>query len=330
MLDGKKLWLVTGAAGFIGSSLVEYLLAAGQRVVGLDNLSTGSQSNLDEVLARVGRASSLFRFVFGDIRDASARRDAMAGADIVLHHAAIVSVPISIEKPILSHAINVDGTFGLLEAAREAGVRRFVYASSSAVYGDLANVPQTEEHIGRPLSPYASSKRINEIDAALYTSVYGLETFGLRYFNVFGPRQDPNGAYAAVIPHWIENVLEGKPITINGSAEITRDFCFVGDVVRANILAARCAKPSGEVLNIASGRSVTLAELLDTIRTVASAFGVDYGLEPVIGPSRTGDILRSSASMDRARCVLGYEPLYTLSDGIRQTFDFYYRHNSEA
>lgn len=196
MLDGKKSWLVTGAAGFIGSSIVEYLLAAGQTVVGLDNLSTGSQRNLDLVQTRVGNTFSASRLVQGDIRGASARTDAIVGADVVLHHAAVVFVALSIEQPALAHDVNVSGSFGLLEAEREAGVRRFVYASSSAAYGDLGNDPHIEDQIGRPLSPYASTKRINEIDAALYANVYGMETFGLRCFNVFGPRQDPNGAYA--------------------------------------------------------------------------------------------------------------------------------------
>ena len=249
-----KCWLVTGAAGFIGSNLVEELLRLDQFVVGLDDFSSGHQRNLDEVERAVEPAAwDRFEMEAGDIRDLEAVREACDCADYVLHHAAIGSVPLSLEKPLLAHDVNVTGTFNLLLAAQEAGARRFVYASSSAVYGDDATLPKVEEKIGRCLSPYALTKLVNESYAQMAASCYALETVGLRYFNIFGPRQDPNGAYAAVIPKWIAKMMRNEPVEIFGDGETTRDFCHVADVVQANILAATCPEKTSvnRVFNVA-------------------------------------------------------------------------------
>lgn len=326
-LPKQRRWLVTGAAGFIGSNLIEALLAAGQDVIGLDNFSTGHRRNLDRVQARTGDGFSRFRLIEGDIRDPEICATACAGVNVVLHHAALASVPLSMEQPLLAHAVNVTGTVNLLDAARQAGVRRFVYASSSAVYGDCADMPQREDRTGNPLSPYAATKAINEVDGALYTAAYGLGCVGLRYFNVYGPRQDPNGAYAAVIPRWIEAAVAGRPVTINGSGAISRDFCFIDDVVRANVAAALGPEQlGGKVFNIATGSSVTLDELLAAIRDAAASEGIDYAVEPVTGPPRPGDIIDSAADTALAARELGFEAQCRLSDGIRETFRYFRGH----
>lgn len=228
------------------------------------------------------------------------------------------------ERPAFVHEVNVTGTLNVLQAARGAGVGRVVYASSSAVYGNARELPQVEDRIGRPLSPYAATKRINEIDGDLYSKVFGLETVGLRYYNVFGPRQDPRGAYAAVIPCWIERVLGGRPITINGRDDISRDFCFIADVVRANILAATSGgDAAGHVFNIASGQEVTLRTLLDSIRRGAATLGIAYNLQPIVGGPRPGDIQRSVANIALARNRLGYDPTFTLDEGLLATIQYY-------
>lgn len=322
-LGDRRTWLVTGAAGFIGSALVEALLKAGQSVVGLDDFSTGYRRNIDDVAARTGDSFANFRLIEGDVRDQGRCAEACSGADYVLHHAAVVSVPLSVERPLHAHSVNVGGTMALLEASRLAGVRRFVFASSSAVYGDVADFPQREESIGRPLSPYAANKRTNEIDAALYSNLFGMGTVGLRYFNIFGPRQDPKGAYAAVIPNWIERMLAGDEVPINGSGEICRDFCFVGDVVRANLLAATGEGGSGEVFNIASGRTVTLEQLFNAIRGALGELGVGYSRDPVMAPARPGDIWRSGAETKKARKLLDFEAMTSLEDGLRATAEYF-------
>ena len=246
LTEHERTWCVTGAAGFIGSHLVESLLASGQRVVGLDNFATGHRANLDDVRSRVGEeAWRRFRLIEGDIRDLATCREAASGADLVLHQAALGSVPRSIADPLSTHAVNVDGFVNMLVAARDAEVGRFVYASSSSVYGDHPGLPKVEDEIGTPLSPYAVSKRVDELYARTFEDHYGLQTVGLRYFNVFGPRQDPAGAYAAVIPRWMGQLLGGETPTIHGDGETSRDFCYVANVVQANLRAALAPRGSG-------------------------------------------------------------------------------------
>ena len=259
-----RQWLVTGAAGFIGSNLVEALLKLDQRVVGLDNFATGHRHNLEQVSALVTPEQwANFRFIEGDIRDVDACRAACAGADHVLHQAALGSVPRSIEDPISSNAANVTGFLNMLVAARDAGVKRFVYASSSSVYGDHPALPKVEANIGEPLSPYALTKLVNEHYARVFARCYGFATIGLRYFNIFGPRQDPNGAYAAVIPRWIAGMLRGEPIYINGDGETSRDFCFIANAVQANLLAATATEPKAldQAYNVAVSHRTTLNQL---------------------------------------------------------------------
>jgi UDP-N-acetylglucosamine/UDP-N-acetylgalactosamine 4-epimerase len=320
LLGARRRWLVTGCAGFIGSNLIETLLSSGQEVVGIDNLSSGSESNLHQVQSKVGANFRSFTMIKGDIRNPQICADACERVHYVLHHAAIASVPLSIGDPCRAHDVNVTGTLALLDAARRSGVRRFVYASSSAVYGDCSNTRQSEDMIGNPLSPYAATKRVNELYAALYSRTYGLDTMGLRYFNVYGPRQDPNGAYAAVIPRWIEDMIADRIITINGSADISRDFCFVEDVVQANVRAA--ATPGlggGEVFNVASNHETKLGELFAMIRQALLEAGKDYQLEPVIGPHRVGDIRHSAANIDKAREELRFSPQVSLAEGLVAT-----------
>lgn len=327
-----RTWLVTGAAGFIGSNLVEALLGAGQQVVGLDSFITGKQANLDEVRQAVGEpAWARFRFVRGDVADPETCRKAVAGAEYVLHQAALGSVPRSIEDPVGSHRANVDGFLNMLVAARDAGVLGFVYASSSSVYGDSPALPKREEEAGAPLSPYALTKSINEQYAALFAGVYGMHSVGLRYFNVFGPRQDPNGPYAAVIPRWVEALLRGEGCVINGDGETSRDFCHVANVVQANVLAALAG---GEALdrayNIAVGERTTLNELYALIRDGLLRCRPDLGhlagLEPEYGPFRQGDVRHSLADISRAQRLLGYAPTHTTAQGLAETLPWYIAH----
>lgn len=331
VISEPRRWLVTGCAGFIGSSLVEALLANGQTVVGLDDFSSGNPGNLAQVERKVGaRKFRAFRLIEGDIRDAEACESACDGVEFVLHHAAIASVPLSLEQPLHVHDVNVTGTLMLLEAARRSGVKRFVYASSSAVYGDCANELQIEGVIGNPLSPYAATKRINEIYGRLHADIYGPGTVGLRYFNIYGPRQDPNGPYSAVIPLWVASMIGDRPVTINGSAEISRDFCFIKDVVQANILAALTENAvSGEVFNIASGKPVTLRELFEAIQVALRDAGHDYQRSPVMGPARPGDITKSSADIEKARAELGFKPTHDLAQGLVATID-HVRHQGSS
>lgn len=338
-------WLVTGVAGFIGSNLLEALLRAGQTVVGLDNFATGHRRNLDEVRALVGDAAwARFRFVEGDIRDEVACRDACDGADYVLHQAALGSVPRSIEDPLRSFDANVDGFVRILTAARDAGVRRFVYASSSAVYGDSEKLPKVEDETGRPLSPYAATKVANELFADVWARSYGMRCVGLRYFNVFGPRQDPQGAYAAVIPRWIAALLAGEDAWINGDGQTSRDFCYVANAVQANVLAALTDDlPSAhEVFNVAVGERCSLVELFGAIASVlrarlappsAASPVVDTGADPAAkrlegaAPRyrdfRAGDVRHSLADIRKARRLLGYAPTHRLLDGLGETVDWH-------
>lgn len=323
-----RKWLVTGVAGFIGSNLLENLLRLDQRVVGLDNFSTGHRRNLDEVQALVTPDQwARFQFIAGDIRTGADCGRACAGVDHVLHQAALGSVPRSITDPVATHASNVDGFIAMLVAARDAQVKSFVYASSSSVYGDEPTLPKVEERIGRPLSPYAATKRINEIYADVFTRCYQLGVTGLRYFNVFGPRQDPEGAYAAVIPRWFAAVLKDEPVCIYGDGETSRDFCYIDNVVQANLLAA--AAPTARearVYNIACGDRTTLKQLHAAISAVAAAKKPGLsGHAPKFESERAGDVRHSLAAIARAQHDLGYVPEYNLAAGLARSGDWYAR-----
>jgi UDP-N-acetylglucosamine/UDP-N-acetyl-alpha-D-glucosaminouronate 4-epimerase len=324
-----RRWLVTGVAGFIGSNLLEFLLELDQEVVGLDDFATGHRANLEEVRDRVGARWTRFRFLEGDVASPDACGGAVAGVDVVLHQAAIGSVPRSIDEPLRSNAANVTGTLALLEAARRAGVRRFVYASSSSVYGDSPALPKVEDNLGRPLSPYAVSKVADELYAFVYGSLHGMETIGLRYFNVFGQRQDPEGAYAAVIPRWIAAMIRGDEVRINGTGETSRDFCHVQNVVQANLLAASVEDPAAlnRAYNVAAGRRTTLTELFALLRDrLRLRHPAVASLEPVHGPFRPGDVLHSLADIAGARKLLGYEPTVSIERGLDESLDWYERH----
>jgi UDP-N-acetylglucosamine/UDP-N-acetylgalactosamine 4-epimerase len=318
-------WLVTGAAGFIGSNLTEALLLLGQRVRGLDNFSTGRQRNLDDVRASVGDAWENLEFRRADITDLDDCRAACEGVDVVLHQAALGSVPRSIADPLANNRANVDGFLNMLVAARDAGVRRFVYAASSSTYGDHPGLPKVEDQIGRPLSPYAVSKYVNELYAGVFQRTYGLQVIGLRYFNVFGRRQDPDGAYAAVIPAWIGTLLAGGRCAINGDGETSRDFCFVENVVQANLLAALTAEENtDEVFNIAVGGRTTLNELFTAIRDgLAPGHPELADAAPEYRDFRFGDVRHSQADVSKARARLGYEPTHTVQQGLAEALPWY-------
>jgi UDP-N-acetylglucosamine/UDP-N-acetylgalactosamine 4-epimerase len=322
-----RRWLVTGAAGFIGSNLVERLLNLGQEVVGIDNFSTGHPRNVRDVRDSVGRdLASHYLFIEGDVRDLPTCTRACRGVDIVLHQAALGSVPRSIENPIATNQSNVDGFLTMLVASRDAGVGRFVYAASSSTYGDHPALPKVEDRIGRPLSPYAVSKYVNELYAGVFQRTYGLECIGLRYFNVFGRRQDPNGAYAAVIPRWMGNLLAGVPCDINGDGLSTRDFCYIDNVLQANILAATVTDTSAtdEVYNVACGDRTTLLELFGMIKeNLASHRPEVLAAAPRHRDFRAGDIQHSQADISKARTRLGYAPDHTVADGLRHAVHWY-------
>jgi UDP-N-acetylglucosamine/UDP-N-acetylgalactosamine 4-epimerase len=325
--DQPRTWLVTGCAGFIGSNLVERLLRLGQRVVGLDNLSTGHLRNLEDVRSQLeDEAWARFSFLEGDIQDAALCRTACEGVDYVLHQAALGSVPRSLKDPIATNAANVTGFLQILVAARDAGVKRFVYAASSSTYGDHPGLPKVEERIGRPLSPYAVTKYVNELYARVFQDAYGIETVGLRYFNVFGRRQDPDGAYAAVIPKWIGSLLEGRPCFINGDGETSRDFCYVDNAVQANILAALAPGEgvTGEVYNVAVGDRTTLNQLFALIRDgLAAELPRLATVEPEYGPFREGDVRHSQADIGKAVRLLGYSPTHDVRQGLAEALEWY-------
>ena len=324
LADRPRRWLVTGAAGFIGSNLVESLLRLGQEVVGLDNFMTGHQRNLDEVRGLASGSWSRFRFVEGDIRDRDACREAMKDVDVVLHQAALGSVPRSREDPLTSHDVNVTGFLNVLDAARQAGLKRFIYAASSSTYGDEPNLPKREERIGNPLSPYAVTKLVNEIYASVYARSYGFAATGLRYFNVFGPRQDPDGPYAAVIPKWLAAMIAGKDIVINGDGETSRDFCYVANAVQANLLAAIAEdSEQGQVYNVAVGDRTTLNQLFGLLRGGLEQHQVHYGREPVYGPFRSGDVRHSEADVGKAVRQLGYAPSHRVGQGLFEALPWY-------
>lgn len=325
--EHPQKWLITGVAGFIGSNLLEHLLKLNQHVVGLDNFSTGKQTNLDEVCTLVSEQQwQRFNFIEGDIRDLSTCKTACKGVDYVLHQGALGSVPRSIADPIASTESNINGTLNMLVAARDNGINRFVYASSSSVYGDHPALPKVEENIGSPLSPYAVTKYVNELCAAQFAAHYGLECIGLRYFNVFGPRQDPNGAYAAVIPKWISAMIKNEPIFINGTGETSRDFCYVKNVVQANILAASAQTDDAinRVYNIAVGGRTTLNELYDGIHRTLAMYQQVARLEPIYRDFRPGDVLHSLADISNAQTLLGYKPSHRIETGLKEALAWYY------
>jgi UDP-N-acetylglucosamine/UDP-N-acetylgalactosamine 4-epimerase len=320
-------WLVTGAAGFIGSHLVEALLELGQQVTGLDNFLTGHRHNLDSVRRALGPdAWRRFTLLEGDIRDLGCCRRACNGVDFVLHEAALGSVTRSIDDPVLSNDINIGGFLNILLAARDSAVRRVIYAASSATYGDQAELPKQEERIGQPLSPYALTKYANELYASVFARCYGTETIGLRYFNIYGPRQDPDGAYAAVIPQWIAALLANAPVTINGDGESSRDFCYVGNAIQANLLAALAERPEAlnQVYNVALNARTSLNELYQMLRgQLAEQFPQLQEHRPRHGDFRTGDVRHSQADISKAARLLGYAPTHDLARGLKQTLRWY-------
>jgi UDP-N-acetylglucosamine/UDP-N-acetylgalactosamine 4-epimerase len=322
-----RVWLITGVAGFIGSNLLEALLKADQKVVGLDNFSTGKEDNLDEARAAVTQSQRAnFTFIKGDIRTLADCQKACAGVDYVLHHAALGSVPLSVENPLGCNENNVTGCLNMLLAARDQKVRRFVYASSSAVYGDCEDTLKVEDHVGQSISPYAASKSANELYASVFSKIFGLGTVGLRYFNVFGPRQDPNGAYAAVLPRWVTAMITNQPVSINGDGSTSRDFLYVANVVQANMLAATTNNPAaiGQVFNVALSTRTTLNELFEVIRCkLLPAHPHLENFRPQFQDFRAGDILHSQADISRAKELLGYYPSHTLAQGLDAALAWY-------
>jgi UDP-N-acetylglucosamine 4-epimerase len=352
-------WLITGAAGFIGSNLLEILLKLNQRVVGLDNFVTGHQRNLDEVQSLVTPAQwANFYFINGDIRNLDDCRRAMHftpslrgnevdaaiqrySVDYVLHQAALGSVPRSVENPIATNETNIDGFLNMLVAARDAKVKRFVYAASSSTYGDHPSLPKVEDKIGKPLSPYAVTKYVNELYADVFARTYGFNTIGLRYFNVFGPRQDPNGAYAAVIPKWIASMIKGEPIYINGDGETSRDFCFIENVCQINLLAATVDSPlpqagegvgeredpTNQVYNVAVGDRTTLNQLYEQLHlNLLPSYPHLQGTKPVYRDFRAGDVRHSLADISKAASRLGYQPTHRIGEGLKVAMAWYVYH----
>jgi UDP-N-acetylglucosamine/UDP-N-acetylgalactosamine 4-epimerase len=320
-------WLVTGVAGFIGSNLLETLLKLGQQVVGLDNFATGHRHNLEEVQTLVGEGAwGRFRLIEGDIRDLDACRTACDGVDYVLHQAALGSVPRSVEDPITTNGANIDGFLNMLVAARDAGVKGFVYAASSSTYGDHPGLPKLEEVIGSPLSPYAVTKLVNELYAEVFARCYGFRTIGLRYFNIFGRRQDPDGAYAAVIPKWFAGMIQGETLYINGDGDTSRDFCYIDNCVQANLLAATVESDAArnQVYNVAFGERTSLNELFEMIRErVTPRFPGAAEARPVYRDFRAGDVRHSLADIGKAQGLLGYAPEFSVRQGLDEAAEWY-------
>ncbi|MDR2727040.1 MAG: SDR family oxidoreductase [Deltaproteobacteria bacterium] len=326
MASAPCAWLVTGVAGFIGSNLLEFLLMHEQRVVGLDNFLAGHRKNLDMTRDLVGPERwQRFTFIEGDIRSLDVCRQACANVDHVLHEAALGSVPRSLDDPLLSNSCNIDGFVNMLVAARDAGVKSFVYAASSSTYGDEPTLPKREDRIGKPLSPYAVTKYVNELYADVFASAYGLSCIGLRYFNVFGQRQDPFGAYAAVIPQWFAGLLRGEQVYVNGDGETSRDFCYIDNVVQANILAAHApAEARNTVYNVAFGQRTTLNELFALIREEVARHAPEAAAATAVHRDfRAGDVRHSLADISRARQLLGFDPAIDVRQGLRLAGDWY-------
>lgn len=340
-------WLITGVAGFIGSNLLETLLKHNQRVVGLDNFVTGYQRNLDEVESLVSSEQwANFNFILGDIRNLDDCRRAMVfrhsreggnpdcqesvPVEYVLHQAALGSVPRSIENPVATNETNISGFLNILIASRDANVKRFVYAASSSTYGDHPGLPKVEDKIGKPLSPYAVTKYVNELYTEVFARTYGFNTIGLRYFNVFGPRQDPNGAYAAVIPKWIASMIKGEPVYINGDGETSRDFCYIDNTVQANLLAATSENPeaSNQVYNVAVGDRTTLNQLYEQLHiNLLPSYADLQGVKPVYRDFRAGDVRHSLADISKAARLLEYKPIYRIEEGLRVAMGWYVLRN---
>ena len=325
LINSPKTWLITGCAGFIGSNLLEHLLLLNQNVVGLDNFATGHQHNLDEVKAQVSQEQwAKFNFIKGDIRELDDCHKAVYNVDFILHQAALGSVPRSIADPILTNSANINGFLNMLVAAKEAKVKTFVYAASSSTYGDHPALPKVEDAIGKPLSPYAVTKYVNELYADVFHKTYGLNAIGLRYFNVFGKRQDPEGAYAAVIPKWTAAMIENQTVLINGDGETSRDFCFVENAVQANILAAMANEPAkNQVYNVALGDRTTLNTLFNSLKTSLNNNGVKYNNTPEYQEFRAGDVRHSQADISKAQSLLGYEPKFRIGQGIEKAMPWY-------
>ena len=326
--NNQNTWLVTGVAGFIGSNLLETLLLLDQKVVGLDNFVTGHRHNIDQALADAGHAadSDAFRFIEGDICDLETCKAACDGVDFVLHQAALGSVPRSIEDPIRTNQANIDGFLNMLVAARDAAVKRFVYAASSSTYGDHPDLPKVEDKIGNPLSPYAVTKVVNELYAGVFARTYGFNTIGLRYFNIFGKRQDPNGAYAAVIPKWVASLLAGEQVFINGDGETSRDFCYIDNTVQMNLLAATTENDAAtdQVYNVALNDRTSLNQLFHFIqdRLIKRKPGLNP-VEPTYRDFRAGDVRHSLADIGKARELLGYQPSHRIDQGLDEAMDWY-------
>ena len=323
-------WLVTGVAGFIGTNLLEHLLKLNQKVIGLDNFATGHQRNLDEVQSLVAQEQwARFTFIEGDIRNEEDCAKACEGVDYVLHQAALGSVPRSINDPTTTNAANITGFLNMLVAARDAGVKSFTYAASSSTYGDHPALPKVEGNIGKPLSPYAVTKYVNELYADVFATTYGFNTIGLRYFNVFGKRQDPNGAYAAVIPKWTAAMVSGEDVFINGDGETSRDFCFIENAVQANILAATADEAAkNEIYNVAVGDRTTLNILFNSLKEALAENGVVYEKPPVYRDFRSGDVRHSQADISKAASKLGYAPEYRIVEGIAKAMPWYLGHKT--
>lgn len=322
-----KTWLITGVAGFIGCNLLETLLKLDQKVIGLDNFATGHRHNLHQIQAAVAPEQwARFQFTEGDIRVQMDCHKACKGVDYVLHQAALGSVPRSLEDPITTNGTNIDGFLNMLVAARDAGVARFVYAASSSTYGDHPGLPKVEDVIGKPLSPYAVTKLVNEQYAEVFTRAYGFQTIGLRYFNIFGAHQDPEGAYAAVVPKWTAAMIKNEPVFINGDGETSRDFCYIANTVQANLLAATAAHPeaANQVYNVAVGDRTTLNDLFEAIRsTLEPRFPHLKDFKPSYRDFRAGDVRHSLADITKAKTLLGYEPSHRIKEGLLEAMDWY-------
>ena len=329
--NNQNTWLVTGVAGFIGSNLLEKLIILNQKVVGLDNFDTGYQHNIDQAIQDANNAtgkdlSSNFKFINGDIRDINDCKQACSGIDYVLHQAALGSVPRSVEDPIITNRANIDGFLNMLVASKDANVKRFVYASSSSTYGDYLGLPKVEDKIGNPLSPYAVTKVVNELYASVFAKTYGFKTIGLRYFNIFGKRQDPNGAYAAVIPKWAASILNKEDVFINGDGETSRDFCYIDNTVQMNLLAATTDNDEAidQVYNVAINDRTSLNKLYQMIeeKLILRKKGLEKK-EPIYQDFRAGDVRHSQANIDKAQALLDYQPKYLISQGMDEAMDWY-------
>jgi UDP-N-acetylglucosamine 4-epimerase len=325
--SNPKTWLITGVAGFIGSNLLETLLKLDQTVVGLDNFATGHQHNLDEVQGMVTEVQwQRFKFIEGDIRNLDDCNKAVSGVEYVLHQAALGSVPRSIEDPTTTNQANIDGFLNMLVAAKDENVASFTYAASSSTYGDHPGLPKVEDKIGKPLSPYAVTKYVNELYSDVFARTYDFNTIGLRYFNVFGKRQDPNGAYAAVIPKWTGAMIKGEDVYINGDGETSRDFCFIENVVQINILASTAQdEAKNQVYNVALGDRTTLNTLFDALKIALKECGVEFDKGPNYRDFRAGDVRHSQADISKAQELLGYDPQFRIYDGIGKAMPWYER-----